>query len=88
MDDIGSFLALFRIKKKDINHNIISSDLEYHSMSSKENILLSDDKTTKFALLGVNDLVIAKGKNVVLVAHKSSIDQIKELREKYSKKYW
>ena len=86
-DDIGSFLALSRIKKEDSNHNIVSKDLDYHSISSEKNILISDKKDIRFALLGVNDLIIVKSKNVVLLAHKAYIDQIKELRAKYPKKY-
>ena len=86
-DDIGNFLALGRIKKQDPHQNIVSEGLDYKSISSQGNIMISDDKNIKFALLEINDLIVIKNKDLILLAHKRSINQIKELREKYSEKY-
>ena len=86
-DDIGNFLALGRVKKEDPHQNIVSEHLNYRSVSSQRNIMISDDKNTQFALLGINDLIIIKNKGLVLLAHKEAINRIKELREEYPEKY-
>ena len=82
-DDVGSFLSLERVHKKNSNNNVINTQCDIHSIKSKNNIVLTNNKNLKVALLGVEDLVIVENNNVLLVAKKSSMDSIKKMREKF-----
>ncbi len=82
-DDVGNFLSLERVHKKDANRNVVNTKCDVHYIGSKNNIVLTNDKNLKVALLGVEDLVIVEKNNVLLIAKKSSIDNIKKIREKF-----
>jgi mannose-1-phosphate guanylyltransferase len=77
-DDVGSWLALSRLRKADADNNVFVGkvvELEsYDSTIYNE----SDDLVCAF---GVADLVIVRTDRAVLVAHKSRIDEIKKLME-------
>ena len=84
-DDVGSFLALERVRKKDSLGNIIPKHILVKSLSSQNNIIFSEKSDMKFALLGAKDLVIAYQNGVCLIAHKDTIHEIKKLRELFPK---
>ncbi|MCS6985537.1 MAG: sugar phosphate nucleotidyltransferase [Leptospiraceae bacterium] len=78
-DDVGSFEALARILKANDDGNYVYEQTTCRSVFARENIVLASRK--KVALLGVQDLVIVEGGDVLLVAHRKSLEQIKKLRE-------
>jgi mannose-1-phosphate guanylyltransferase len=77
-DDVGSWLALSRLRKADSNNNVSVGnvvELETYDATVYND---SDDLVCAF---GVSDLVIVRTDKAVLVAHKSRIDEIKQLME-------
>ncbi|KPJ48597.1 MAG: hypothetical protein AMJ41_04600 [candidate division Zixibacteria bacterium DG_27] len=75
-DDVGSWLALSRIKKLDRENNVIIG--EALALDTYETTILNDDQGL-VATYGVSDLVVVKTEDVVLVAHKTRIPDIREL---------
>lgn len=75
-DDIGSWLALERISPKDRDNNVSIGDTILHE-SFEVSAVNSGDGI--LATLGVSDLVVVKTDNVVLVAHKTRVNDIKAL---------
>jgi mannose-1-phosphate guanylyltransferase len=75
-DDVGSWLALSRIKKLDRENNVIIG--EALALDTYETTILNDGQGL-VATHGVSDLVVVKTADVVLVAHKTRIPDIKEL---------
>jgi mannose-1-phosphate guanylyltransferase len=75
-DDIGSWLALERINPKDKDNNIaigesvLFDSYEITAVNAGDGII---------ATLGVSDLVIVKTDSVILVAHKTKVNEIKAL---------
>ncbi len=84
--DMGSFGSIKKIKKPDNSGQFISPGVQYRSIDSKNNLILSENKKLKFALLGVNGLVIVESENTILIAQESQIQKIKELREQFPNK--
>lgn len=80
-DDIGSWLALERVKEKDRDNNVIIGNAKI--VDTFETIILNEGEGLITAL-GVSDLVIVKAENIVLVTHKSKIAHIKELLTRLS----
>jgi mannose-1-phosphate guanylyltransferase len=75
-DDVGSWLALDRIEQRDKDNNIIKGNVA--NLGSFESIIYNDSNGL-IATLGVTDLIIVKTDNIVLVAHKTQINQLKKL---------
>jgi mannose-1-phosphate guanylyltransferase len=73
--DLGSYTAL-----EDIDKSLVGTVVSHNAAS---NIVQSDDGIV--ALLGVNDLVVVKQGNVVLVASKDSCQDIRKLVERIKK---
>ena len=71
--DIGSWSSLWDISKKDGNGNAIHGDVMLHNAINS--YVRSDDKLV--TAIGVEDLVIVSTKDVVMVAHKDSVQDIK-----------
>ncbi len=75
-DDIGSWLALERISGRDkdnnvsIGKNLLHDSYEITAVNAGDGILTT---------LGVSDLVIVKTGDVVLVAHKTKVNEIKDM---------
>ncbi len=78
-DDIGSWLALERISNKDKDNNVTLGNILLHD-SYEITAVNSGDGIV--AALGVSDLVVVKTDSVVLVAHKTKIDDIKDMLER------
>lgn len=75
-DDVGSWMSLQRFMEQDKGNNVIVGPAVL--VNSYESTIYNDDHGL-IAALGVSDLVIAKSGDVVMVAHKTQLDRIKEL---------
>jgi len=75
-DDVGSWSALERIKKRDKHNNVILGKAEV--LNSYETTIVNDDQGI-IAVLGVSDLVIVKTNEIVFVAHKTKTQDVKDL---------
>ena len=88
-DDVGSWLALDRIKEKDKGHNVIVG--MGRAMNTFETTIVNDSDGI-IAALGVSDLVIVKTDDIVFVAHKTRVQDVRDLlaefgRDKELEKY-
>ena len=78
-DDVGSFLALERVRKLDRDNNLaLGSAL---TLGSYETTIINDGGGL-VAVFGVSDLVVVKSGDLVLVAHKTRVPDLKEITEK------
>ncbi len=78
-DDVGSWNALERYKEMDHNHNVIIG--EARVCDSYETTVYNENGGV-IVSLGVSDLVIVKTDDIVLVAHKTRVNDVKKvLRE-------
>lgn len=77
-DDVGSWLALQRLKHSTLDNNLMVGDavaLDSYDMTIYNE---SDDLVCAY---GVTDLVVVRTKGVTMVAHKSRVDDMKNLIE-------
>ena len=75
--DIGSWSSLWDVSKKDGNGNALVGDVILNDCSNS--YVRTDNKLV--SAIGVNDLVIVSTKDVVLVAHKNSVQNVKKFTE-------
>jgi mannose-1-phosphate guanylyltransferase len=75
--DIGSWSSLWNISKKDDNGNAIYGDVMLHE--SHNSYIRTDGKLV--AAIGVDDLVIVSTKDVLVVAHKDSVQDVKAVAQ-------
>jgi mannose-1-phosphate guanylyltransferase len=75
-DDIGSWLALERIKERDRMNNVIIGKAQ--TMATYETTIVNDGPGI-IATLGVSDLVIVRTGDIVFIAHKTKAQDVKEL---------
>ncbi len=80
-DDVGAWSALERIFKKDENGNVINS--LWKGKETKNSIIVSDDAL--IVTIGINNLIIVKSKNALVVMDKSKEQEIKKIVEEISK---
>jgi mannose-1-phosphate guanylyltransferase len=85
-DDVGSWLALERIRDHDRYNNVAVGDVLLEG--SYENTVVNDDEGIIVGL-GVSDLVIVRAGEITMVAHKTRVGEIKDLLAKLGsdKKY-
>ena len=81
-DDVGSWLALDRIKQKDSDHNVVVGLAR--AVDTYETTIFNDSDGI-IATLGVSDLVIVKTDDIVFVAHKTKVQDVKELLSQFGK---
>jgi mannose-1-phosphate guanylyltransferase len=81
-DDIGSWLALDRIREKDVDHNVMIG--QARAIGTYETTIVNDSDGI-IATLGVSDLVIVKTDDIVFVAHKTKVQDVKELLTELAK---
>ena len=74
-DDIGSWESLWKISKRDINGNSIKGKVI--NKNSSDCLFRSEDRL--IVGLGLKDLIIIETKDAVLVADKSSSQDVKEI---------
>ena len=75
--DIGSWSSLWNISKKDDNGNATYGDVMLHE--SHNSYIRTDGKLV--AAIGVDDLVIVSTKDVLVVAHKDSVQNVKAVAQ-------
>jgi mannose-1-phosphate guanylyltransferase len=78
-DDVGSWLAMGRVRDHDRQNNVTLGNVLLEG--SYENIVVNDDYGVIVGL-GVSDLVIVRAGEIVMVAHKTSVGEIKDLLQK------
>lgn len=76
-DDVGSWLAVGRIKKSDENGNVISGNVLAHEC---RNSILEGGKKL-IAAVGLNDLVIVDTEDATLVCDRNHTGEIKKILE-------
>ena len=81
--DIGSWSSLWDISEKDGNGNATYGDVMLHE--SNNSYVRADDKLV--SVIGVSDLVIVSTKDVLLVAHKNSVQNVKKVTEQLKQKH-
>jgi len=74
-NDVGSWLALEKVYKKDDNNNIVVGD--YVGIDTTDCILIGDK--SPITAIGVSDLIIVNTGDVVLVCKKTEAQKVKEL---------
>lgn len=80
--DVGSWLSLWDISKKDVGGNAIVGDVILQDCCNS--YVRSEDKLV--AAIGVDDLVIVVTKDAVLVAHKDNAQNVKTLVQELKKR--
>ncbi len=80
--DIGSWSSLWGISKKDLNGNSVHGDVILHETNNS--YVRTDGKLV--AAIGVDDLVIVSTKDVLVVAHKDSDQDVKNIAEQLKQK--
>jgi len=73
--DIGSWLSLWDVSKKDGNGNAVVGDVMLNDCNNS--YVRTDDKLV--SAIGINDLVIVSTKDALLVAHKNSVQNVKKV---------
>jgi mannose-1-phosphate guanylyltransferase len=82
-DDVGGWQAVARYFEKDRSGNAANCDLTAHQAS--ENIVYDESGAT-VALLGVNNLIVVRTRDAVLVCHRHHAEKIKDLVAKLPEK--
>ncbi len=82
-DDVGSWQAVARYFEKDTNGN--AANCEVTTLNAAENIVF-DETGGNVALLGVNNLIVVRTKDAVLVCHRHHAEKIKNLVAKLPEK--
>ncbi|MCS7258125.1 MAG: mannose-1-phosphate guanylyltransferase [candidate division WOR-3 bacterium] len=80
-DDVGSWLALERHFSKDSSGNVILGDVVNYNT---QNSIIVNDKGL-IATMGIDDLVVVRNQDVILVMSKAQAMQLKELIKEIAK---
>ncbi|HHI01960.1 MAG: mannose-1-phosphate guanylyltransferase [Candidatus Zixiibacteriota bacterium] len=81
-DDVGSWNALERYKTKDQDNNVVIGDARL--LNTYETTIYNDNDGI-IVSLGVSDLVIVKTRDIVLVAHKTQVNDVRKILAELSK---
>jgi mannose-1-phosphate guanylyltransferase len=73
--DVGSWTALWEIKQKDANGNVLQGDV---ITEGSQNCMIVGGERLVTAL-GVDDLIIVDTKDALMVAHKDKVQDVKKL---------
>jgi mannose-1-phosphate guanylyltransferase len=82
-DDVGSWLAMQRIHAPDKYGNVVKGNI--YLDESYENTIISTAEEELIVSYGVTDLVIVRTGKVMMVAHKTRVNDIKDLLSKLEK---
>ena len=77
-NDIGSWSSLWDISEKDKNGNVVIGDVML--LDSRNSYVRTDNKLV--AAVGVDDLVIVSTKDVLMVAHKDKVQDVKIIAQR------
>ncbi|MFH1613083.1 MAG: mannose-1-phosphate guanylyltransferase [bacterium] len=83
-DDLGSWISLERIYKKNKDENIIVG--EHIAYDTKNTIIYNDNENSIVTTLGVSNLIIISTKNAVLILDKNRHQEVKKIVEEMKKK--
>lgn len=75
-DDVGSWNALERYKDKDKDNNVVIGDAK---ISDTFETTIYNNGSGIIVSLGVSDLVVVKTEDIVLVAHKTKVNDVKKV---------
>ncbi|MCX7796543.1 MAG: mannose-1-phosphate guanylyltransferase/mannose-6-phosphate isomerase [bacterium] len=76
--DIGSWDALYEIREKDQNGNVLIGDV--HPLETKNSLIFSNNRL--IATIGVEDLIVIETDDVVLITKRGNGQSVKELIER------
>ncbi len=79
--DIGAWSSLWEISPRDSDGNVIQGDVETHS--TRNALLISQHRLV--AVIGLDDIIVVETADAVLVAHKSSSQDVKEIVNRLKK---
>jgi mannose-1-phosphate guanylyltransferase / mannose-6-phosphate isomerase len=74
-NDVGSWLALWSVTKKDANGNAISGDVL--TVKTQNSFIFSEDRLV--TVIGVDDLVVIETKDAVMVVSKDKVQDVNQL---------
>lgn len=74
--DLGAWSTLWEQGAKDANGNLIQGDVYAHP-SMKDSLLISQNRMV--AAVGLKDVIVVETADAVLVAHKNSVQDVKDL---------
>ena len=75
--DMGSWSSLWNLSKKDHNGNVIHGDVVLHS--SYNSFVRTDGMLV--AVIGLDDIVLVATKDAIMVAHKDSVQNVKQITQ-------
>jgi len=78
-DDIGSWISVAKYFPDAGNNN--HSNLSISQIDSENNIVFNSSSDTHIALLGVDDLIVVKTDDAILIANRHQADAIKQLSD-------
>lgn len=78
-DDVGSWLALERINKKNEDENVVLAR-DFVSIDTKNCVISADKKT--IATIGIKDLIIVDTDDAMLICNKNSTQKVKDIISK------
>ncbi|MBU4485948.1 MAG: NTP transferase domain-containing protein [Candidatus Delongbacteria bacterium] len=79
--DVGSWLEIYRLKKKDDKRNAADRD-KFVAIDTEGCLVSCDDKEKLIACIGLRDLIVIDTKDSLLIAPLSRSQDVKELVEK------
>lgn len=82
-DDVGSWLAIERYKEKDEQNNVIEGNVL--NINGEDNVIINDNNEFFIGCVGVENLIIVKHNNALLVMNKAATSDIKLLIEDMKK---
>lgn len=74
-DDVGSWLAVGRIKKNDENHNCIAGNVV--SINTSDCVIQGQDKL--IATVGLKDMIVVDTDDAILISSKEHAGEIKQV---------
>jgi mannose-1-phosphate guanylyltransferase len=83
-DDVGSWVSIAKYLKQEGENNRTNQNIS--QIDSENNIVFNATEGTHIALLGVDDLIIVKTQDALLIANRHQADAIKKLSDLLPKK--
>jgi mannose-1-phosphate guanylyltransferase len=78
-DDIGSWISIAKYLPDEGNNNLANQTIS--QIDSENNIVYNATDSTHIALLGVDDLIVVKTNDALLIANRHQADAIKKLSD-------
>ncbi len=79
-DDVGSWISVERLRSADEFGNVLEGNVVIQDCN--RNIIIGDDPNFTIAMVGIQDQVIVKNENTILLMDKSHCGDIKKVLEK------